>query len=1046
LNNPNDQRPESRLDLQKALDAMQGQAGKEYWRGLDTLAETPEFQKWLEDEFPERASILQVDRRNLLKFMGASLMMASLSGCRSLFMDQERVVPYVKAPEDMVTGLPMHYASTMTFGGYACGVLVESDMGRPIKVDGNPDHPANLGSSDAFMQASLMDLYDPDRSPSVLSMTEISTWDVFTSQARQALAAQKEKQGAGIRIVTENVTSPSFVALLERFLAAYPQAKWLCYEPVNRDACHMGTAMAFGRPLNPVYDFRNADVVLSLDADFFHGMPGSVRYARDFMSRRQVSNEIAIANRLYCVESSPTLVGANADHVRRMKPSEVDVIARAVAARVGVPGVAPAGSVAGVSDQWLDAMVRDLMGSVGRALVVPGEYASPDVHALAAAINVKLQGVGSTVIYTKPVEAQAGKGRIEAIAELTNDLNGGAVDMLVMIGGNLAQTAPADLNLTEAIKKARMRVHMSTAVDETSRLCDWHLPRSHYLEAWGDARAYDGTLSLAQPLIAPLYQTWSELELVATLLGEPRSGYEIVRDYHRSISAKPEAEFDDYWRECLHQGMVAGTKFGAEVVEISAELGSRLRPAPSAQGIQVAIRPDPTIWDGRFANNGWLQECPKPLTTLTWDAAAHLSPTTAKALGVTNEDLLAIAANGRTVTMPVWVQPGHPDEVVTVHLGYGRKECGRIGKNVGIDAYPLVTTSSPWMVVGAEVKEAPGAYPLAATQTHHYIEGRDLVREGTLAEFMSNPENRDKNPFPELGQRDKVSMYPDEPMGEWKGDQWGMSIDLMTCIGCGACVVACQAENNIAVVGKEEVRRGREMHWIRIDRYYRVREDFVPKNTKEKFDATDGFRDMKLEGKALDPNKYHTAFQPVTCLHCEAAPCEPVCPVAATVHSHEGLNQMVYNRCVGTRYCSNNCPYKVRRFNFLNYADRVDYPHYDPQRKPAPQLRMINNPDVTVRGRGVMEKCTYCVQRINEARITAKKEGRRIRDGEVVTACEQACPTQAIVFGNIADPATKVARARSNPRTYKLLEELNTRPRTTYQVRIQNPNPEIENA
>ncbi len=990
-----------RLDLAAIRARLAGTQGKTYWRSLEELAETEEFREFLHREFPRQASEWAdpVGRREFLILMGASLALAGLNACTG--QPDEKIVPYVRAPEQIVPGKPLFFATAMPLRGFANGVLVESHMGRPTKVEGNPRHPASLGATDAFAQASVLTLYDPDRSQVVSKAGGISTWDAFLAAFGLELDRQRASKGAGLRVLTETVTSPTLAHQLRALRARFPLATWHRYEPVARDAALAGARLAFGQDVDTHYRLDRAEVILALDADFLGCGAASLRYARDFAAKRRVRARQARMNRLYTVESTPSITGAIADHRLPLKAGQIEGLARAVAQGMGVQGASVGAPVPSrVEAGWVAAVVRDLKRHRGSSIVVAGESQPPAVHALAHAMNDLLGNVGNTVIYTDPVEANP-VDHLESLRELARQMEAGRVEVLVILGGNPAFTSPADIPFVECLSKVRFRVHLSLYDDETSARCDWHIPEAHYLESWGDARAYDGTVTILQPLIAPLYNGKSSHELLAALLGQPgRSSYEIVRDYwkgrHRS------ADFEQFWRTTLHDGVMAGTALPARRVSLrpGATKQPSGPPAKASQGMEIIFRPDPTIFDGRFANNGWLQELPKPLTKLTWDNTALIGPASAERLGFSNGDVAELRYQGRAVRAPIWIMPGHADGSVTVHLGYGRTRAGRVGTGAGFNAYAIRTTGSPWFGSGLDIRKTGERYALASTQHHHSMEGRHLVRVGTQEEFRKTPDFAQK--MVHDPPRD-VTLYPPHP---YEGYAWGMAIDLNACIGCNACVVACQAENNIPVVGKDQVSRGRAMQWLRIDRYY--------------------------AGPPDNPETYH---QPVLCMHCEDAPCEVVCPVAATVHSDEGLNEMVYNRCVGTRYCSNNCPYKVRRFNFLQYAD------YE-----TPSLKLLRNPDVTVRTRGVMEKCTYCVQRINAARIQAKKEDRKIRDGEIVTACQAVCPAEAIVFGDINDPSSRVARLKAEPLNYGLLAGLNTRPRTTYLARLTNPNPEIATA
>ncbi|MCI0354130.1 MAG: TAT-variant-translocated molybdopterin oxidoreductase [Acidobacteria bacterium] len=964
--------------------------GPKYWRSLEELAETDEFVELLQREFPRQATEWPegVSRRHFLHLMGASLALAGLSACTR--QPTETIVPYVRQPEEIIPGKPLYFATAMTLGAAALPLLVESHMGRPTKVEGNPEHPASLGATDVYAQASVLTLYDPDRSQTLTYLNEVRPWTAFLGAMRGPLAIQKTTQGAGLRILTETVVSPTLAAQLDSLLGVFPNARWHQYEPVNRDSVGLGAQMAFGQFVNAQYRLENVDVIVSLDADFLaSGFPGFVRYAREFARRRKLVGGAKAMNRLYAVESMPTTAGAVADHRLPLSASEVEKFARSLAAALGLPmGEPPSPAL------WVKAVAADLEKHHGSSVVIPGEQQSPAVHALAHAMNQALGNVGRTVVYTDPVEARPVLQN-ESLRELARDMEAGKVEMLVMLGGNPAFNAPADLEFAQQLAKVGLRIHLSLHHDETSALCHWHIPEAHYLEAWSDTRAYDGTVSIVQPLIAPLYGGKSAHEVVAAFTEQPdQSGYDIVRAYWKAKHAG--ADFEQSWRKWLHDGWVPGTALTEKSLTAKT---SGFPPAPPAGGpLELIFRPDPSIYDGRFANNGWLQELPRPLTKLTWDNAALVSPSLAEQRGLKNGDVVELEAAGHRAKIPVWIMPGHPANAVSVTLGYGRRRAGRVAAGAGFNAYELRSSNAPWTAAGLKLTPLNEHYVLTPTHGHHSMEGREPVIAGTLSEYAADPDfvrKRHHDPPPEM------TMYAPHP---YEGNAWGMSIDLNSCVGCNACVIACQAENNIPVVGKEQVSLGREMHWIRIDRYY--------------------------EGGLDDPETY---FQPLPCMHCENAPCEVVCPVGATVHSSEGLNDMVYNRCVGTRYCSNNCPYKVRRFNFLLFSD------FD-----TPSLKLGRNPDVTVRSRGVMEKCTYCVQRINEGRITADREGRPVKDGEILTACQQACPADAIVFGNQNDKSSRVAKLKAESRNYGLLAELNTRPRTTYLAAVRNPNPELE--
>lgn len=995
---------DNHFDLSSIRARLETTGGKQYWRGLEELANTKEFQESIHNEFaPEVVGKVDLGRRDFLKLMGASFLLAGLNACTR--QPEEKIFPYVKPPEQLVGGKPLYYATANIRGGYAYGVLVESHEGRPTKVEGNPEHPASLGATDVFSQAAVLTLYDPDRSQVVKHLGEISTWEAFVAAISTALEGLKTKQGAGLRILTETITSPALAAQLQTILTALPAAKWHQYEPANRDNAREGARLAFGEYVETQYRFDQADVILALDADFLVDLPGSLRYSREFTAKRRVVDGAKAMNRLYAIESSPTLTGTMADHRLSLRANEVESFARMLAIRglhiegLGAQMEARDPQLSVLDSQlskWIDALARDLQSHRGTSLVIAGEQQPPAVQALAHAMNHALGNIGKTVYYTAPVEVVP-TNQFESLRELAADMETGKVEMLLMLGGNPIFTAPAELNFSEKLAKVPTRIHLSLYDDETSEFCHWHIPEAHALETWSDARAYDGTASILQPLIAPLYGGKSAHEVLAVFTGQAgRSSHDVVRDYWKAQSNSP--DFEKFWQTSLHDGFVAGTAFSPKSVELRGSSNPRPATRNPQPGIEIIFRADPHIGDGRFANNGWLQELPKPLTKLTWDNAALISPKMAERLNLANEDVVELKYNGRSQNAPVWITPGHPDNSVTVNFGYGRTRAGKLGTGTGFNAYALRTSEAAWFGGGVEIRKTGEQYKLATTQMHHSMENRHLVRSGTLAEFNQHPDF-----VHEMGHEPprELTLYPEH---KYEGYSWGMSIDLNSCIGCNACAIACQAENNIAVIGKEQVAVGREMHWIRVDRYY--------------------------EGDPDDPATHH---QPVTCMHCENAPCEPVCPVGATVHSNEGLNEMVYNRCVGTRYCSNNCPYKVRRFNFLLYSDFE-----------TPSLKMLRNPDVTVRSRGVMEKCTYCVQRINEARITAKKEDRNVHDGEIVTACQQVCPTQAITFGDMNDPNSRVAKLKASQLSYGLLTDLNTRPHTTYLAKLRNPNPELE--
>jgi molybdopterin-containing oxidoreductase family iron-sulfur binding subunit len=983
------------LDLASVRERLARSSGRDYWRSLEELAGTPEFEEFLHREFPAGASEFTdpIGRRRFLQLMGASLALAGIGACTK--QPPEAIVPYVRQPEEMVPGRPRYFATAHSLSGFATGVLVESHLGRPTKIEGNPDHPSSLGATDLFAQASILTLYDPDRSQTLTHLGEIRPWSAFLGAARGALVGNP--RGTGFHVLTEAVGSPTLAGQMRALLESRPEARWHAFEPAGRSHVRAGLQQAFGADLELHYHVDRADVIVALDSDLLASEPGCLRHARHFASRRQPAGRTAGMSRLYVAEAMPTPTGSRADHRLPLKPSLIHPFARLLAARSGVRVGQELSALPDEARRFAAAAARDLVAHRGSSLVVAGPTQPPAVHVLAAAMNDALGNTGRTVTYSDPVTFEPAN-HLESIRELAAAMDAGTVSTLLILGGNPVVTAPADLAFAERLDRVRLRIHAGLYHDETSARCHWHVPETHYLESWSDARAEDGTVSIVQPLIAPLYGSRSAHEVIAAFTDRPeRSGHDIVRDYwRRELVGLSDADFERVWRKMLHDGVVADSRLPGRTVTLAAAQSFPAPSSPPNESVEINFRPDPTIYDGRFANNGWLQELPKPLTSLTWENAAMVSAATAARFGLASEDTIRLEYEGRAIDAPVWIVPGHADDSVTVHMGYGRTRAGRVGNGAGFDAYRLRTAAMPWFGTGLRIARVGTRHPLAVVQRHHSMEGRRIVRSATLAEYAEHPDfAKDHH------QGDVPSLYP--PVS-YPGHAWGMAIDLNSCIGCNACIVACQAENNIPVVGKEQVALGREMHWLRVDTYHR--------------------------GDVANPETWH---QPVPCMQCENAPCEVVCPVGATVHSHEGLNDMVYNRCVGTRYCSNNCPYKVRRFNFLLYQDWT-----------TPSLQLQRNPDVSVRSRGVMEKCTYCVQRINEARIDAEREGRPIRDGEIVTACEAVCPAQAIVFGDINDPKSRVARLKADDRNYALLGELNTRPRTTYLGALRNPNPDLE--
>ncbi|HWB54140.1 MAG TPA: 4Fe-4S dicluster domain-containing protein, partial [Tepidisphaeraceae bacterium] len=999
-----------------------------------------------------------------LKIMGASVALAGAAGC--IKYPEEAIVPYVQPPNDVVPGRPLYYATAMPFDGHAWPMIATAYEGRPTKVDGNPDHPASLGSSSAIGQASILQLYDPERSQTVNYAAQTTTWSTFQVEILKEMNRFKGNKGKGLRFLTTPTSSPTLAAQYSEFFKTYPNAKWHVWEACSNHGARQASIAAFGKAVNTIYRFDKASRVVSLDSNFCVDEQGSLIYARQFVNRRRlrrpqengknlpVGREIieadwqhpeivesgkATMNRLYVVETTYTPTGATADHRMPLKPSEIEDFAKALAAGLGIGGVnAPADTTK--YKKFLEALIDDLRDNPGDSIIIAGRNQPAAVHVLAQAINQHLGNIGKTIFYTDPVDANP-VDHVQSIRELAADMAAGQVDTLIILDGNPAYDAPADLNFANLLNTTcRLRIRFGLFYDETSYYCHWHLPASHYLESWSDARAYDGTVATIQPLILPLYESKSAHELLALLSGDITStGREIVRGYWESQHNGK--DFEDYWETTLCKGVVPESTFAPISVRFNSDaLANVVTPKPANNdAMEVSLAPDPCIWDGTWSTNGWLQELPKAVTKLVWDNAALISPATAERLEVASESLLElkyIDADGKEQSMnvAVWVMPGHADDCITLYLGYGRKNVDAVGgvepmETLGFNAYPL-RKSGNLSFSSVTATSARGRYPLSSTQLHQNPEGRDLVRFYSGPEFASGdaeyPEQEGYVPGLDNSQEKvRLSLYPEFDYSH--GHRWGMVIDDNACVGCNACVIACQSENNSPIVGKDQVARYREMHWLRIDTWH-----------------------------FGDESNPITVFEPVMCMMCEHAPCEVVCPVNATTHSAEGINEMTYNRCVGTRYCSNNCPYKVRHFNFLRYND-----YY------TPSLKMVRNPLVTVRERGVMEKCTYCVQRLDLTRIDVKeatvardttkdpeekkRQSDRIADLMLglQTACQQACPTEALVFGDMNyvrpdNTPSRVTQLKNQQPTFSLLTEYNTQPRTSYLNRFRNPNPALE--
>jgi molybdopterin-containing oxidoreductase family iron-sulfur binding subunit len=1035
----------AKLTLAEVRAKLEGKRGKRFWKSLDELADTPEFQELMQEEFPRQAGagewVDPVSRRGFLKVMGASFALAGLAGCTK--QPDEPVFPYIKQPEDLILGKSMYFATAHPFPTGAVPVLVKSDAFRPIKLEGNPEHPAAKGKSDAFTQASLLDLYDPDRSRYPTFRGEQAQWGNFQESFASSVAATKD--GSGVYFLSETITSPTLAAQWRQVAAKYPAAKLVQYDAVNGDNARAAAKAAFGDYVDTQYELENADVILSLDADFLGGIgfPGFLPMAAAYAERHRYEAGKTM-NRMYVVETMPTVTGFKADHRLALKPSDIDVFAAALLNN----GTGPQGDDA---QKFLTHLNMDLNKAGGKCVVVVGSQSSPACHAAAHALNAKLGAVGKTVIYTEPI-APIPSGQGADLQALVGDMLAGKVKWLVMMGVNPVYNAPADFEFAAALRNVPVSVHLGSHVDETGSMSTWHINSTHYLESWSDARAYDGTISIIQPMIDPLYGGKSAHDVLQTLIDPSRSAYDAVVSNAKSYITG--GDFAAAWRKALHDGWVENTAFTAKTVS-APKAATPVVAAPST-GIEISFRPDPSLYDGRYANNGWLQELPKQVTSMSWDNAALMSLDMMEKYSIEENEAIELkTADGRTVIAPVLGIPGHPNDCVTVHLGFGRSAGDvegsgfRVGQGVGFNAYLLRTSKQMLSASGLTVTRGKGTYDLCVTKVHniehrgafaqhdlelkesdtqgtyslagHEALERSIIRYATVAEAIKDPSYAHNgasetlvnkvgyNPQGEAVPHDE-SFFPDA----WRYDhndastrilqnKWGMQIDLNSCVGCNACIVACYAENNIAVVGREQVKIGRNMAWLRIDTYF--------------------------EGDLHAPKAH---FQPMTCQHCESAGCEQVCPVGATVHTPEGINTMVYNRCVGTRYCSNNCPYKVRRFNFLLYGD------WDSE-----SMKFMRNPDVSVRSRGVMEKCSYCIQRIEAVKIEADKNNRAIQDGDILTACQQSCPTDAIVFGNLNDPKARVTKMQQEERSYQVLADLNYRPRTQYTAGVLNPNPEL---
>ncbi len=957
------------FDLDRARHRIAEGGGKRFWSSVEELLDDNYFRDLLAAEFPSAAEIISdPQRRQLLKLMGASLLLAGLTGCGQ--SRSEQALPYVSQPEDLLPGVPRYYATAVMFEGYAQPVIATTYDGRPTKLDGNPEHPVTRGKSDSFMQAAVLGLYDPERARQPAKDRVPATWALFQRELSDMRGRWAKNHGAGLRLVMGRTTSPTLARQVRALLTQYPQAGLHIFDAVGAMRHDESTAAIFGRALERHYALDACDVIVSLDDDIVGPGPQQVRNAMNWAAKRGEQAPGAGRGRLHVAESVPGLAGTVASTRLACDPSRMRAIAQALAATLGVEGQS-APQLAQREQAWVERAAAELRGHAGHSLLTAGAQLDPDVQALAVRVNQALGNIGKTVAYSEPVHARFANA--QPMQALADDIAAGKVETLIALDSNFVYAGAASLKFDDLLPRVPERIQAGLYSDETAALCQWQLPLSHALESWSDARAVDGTATIIQPMVAPLYGTPSIHQVMDMLLGtvDPLADAAVQATWRESFGA----DFDKRWRQSLHDGFVGET--AAPFVTVSVANAVPVAQAEPAGEVEIVFRPDPTIWDGRFANIAWLQELPKPLTKVTWDNVVALSPALATEKGLSNGDAVEVMIGERKVSGPAWILPGQARKTVALYFGYGRRHGGEISKDVGYDAF-AIRPADAWHAAGS-IRRAGDAMSVATTQMHHRMDGFDFVREVTAKSPHTPPP------------KDQSSLYAQWPETE---NAWGMVIDLDLCIGCNACVSACNVENNVPVVGKDQVSRGREMAWLRIDRYY-----------------------------TGDPEEPRSYFQPVPCMHCEQAPCEMGCPVHATVHSPEGVNQMVFNRCIGTRTCSSYCPYKVRRFNWYDYRkfDEAD--------------RAAKNPDVTVRSRGVMEKCSYCTQRIQAAHVAADKENRGIRDGDVVTACQQACPTKAISFGNLKDEKSIVAERRRSGRHYVLLEELGTRPRTTYLAR-----------
>ncbi len=1011
------------------------------WKSLDELSNSEGFQNFVHQEFPKQASEISgsgVSRRQFLGLMSSSIALAGITNCNLIRRPKEHILPYNNQPENIVPGRPTYYTTAVAIGQEVTGLLVETHEGRPTKIEGNSKHPSNLGSTNSFHQAEILNLYNPNRLQFITAYDKKVSESFFRKELLALIDKHKFRKGAGLVFLAEYFTSPSLYDLKRKIRKKLPKAEWYTYEPVNQDLSENALSKIIGQSSFARYDFKKASRIVSFDCDFLGQEVDSILYSKDFVFRRDVDAHIKM-NRLYMLESQYSLTGVRADHRFALNPREVQnslwIMADCFYNSIGLElpygvqkvfintirqavGLIP--REVKEKTKWLPALCRDLIQYKGESLICVGQDQPESLHALAHLLNESLNSVGKTVFYlphqTKVYNQSSNK--VSSLSTLSRRMAQNKIETLFILGGNPSFLAPGDVNFSSVIKKIKNTFYLGFFENETSRDCNWVIPQSHFLESWGDVQTRDGIVSIVQPCIMPLYNSMSPLLLLDTILGGKHDELGIVKDYWQK-KYNNSLRFDSLWKLALKRGVLKNNKKTSIRFITNASALKKfcllyiedLRDIQNKKSmVQLAFKPHATQYDGRYAENTWLQELPDPLTRLTWDNAAIINVKTAKkynlmgdfldgnsgiALGKNNVKMIRLAANKRVIDLPVFILPGISDDTIILNVGYGRSVVSEVSQGTGFDVSPLRSTKHFYNVCDASISTLSKSYPLACVQEHWSMEGRDLAR------LKDQKEKEDHH----AGRHGVApSLFKEQDYSQ--GHQWGMTIDLNKCTGCGTCVTSCQAENNIPVVGKKDVILNREMHWIRMDRYFVGDED--------------------------NPFVVHQA---VACQHCEMAPCETVCPVSATTHSTEGLNEMTYNRCIGTRYCSNNCPYKVRRFNFFNYTNEFEETE-----------KMVHNPDVSLRFRGVMEKCTYCVQRINEKRIEHKNQGEEvIPDSSITTACEQSCPADAIIFGNINDPKSRVAQSKRSKRNYDLLAELNTRPRTSYLGRVLNQNPEIKN-